>query len=537
MSNILIKKNDIDLSINSKIKDITIYSNKAIITRYIKANLNKGENILTFNNLGVNIEEQSIKASLDIKNAKISSISLQQNFLYFFKEDEHEKTYNDLIKNLKKAIQLIDFKSISALENIILQDLKEYIQDTLNNILLEKDISIAKLRESLDFISAKLNENSLKINKNNNDIDKINEILEIQKDKLKKIRALDKKIQNNIEVSIESDKQTEGIVEINYTLPNVYWKASYDAFLNTNTKEVELIYYGEINQTTNEDWKNAKIILSSSEVEQTIKIPEIFPVNLSGFIQKRDKELELEEKVTKKLEDEIAIGAISEEESGENPDDTIDIVDVEKKDIFYKFIIQKPYSIPSDNNWHKIIINKFKFKPKLFYETVPEYLEYIYLKGEFKNETKYPLLQGKVMIFRNNSYMGRTKLKYISLGETFSISFGIDEDLKVKRITYKNKYTPAKGLSNKNIKEWEYQYILYNYKDKQEKITLKESIYLSELKEVSVKIHDDTTIGFNKDKDSIVSWEVTLPPEKFKYKKIILHYSLISKKEFDISRF
>ena len=202
MANLLIKKNNIDLSINSKIKEITIYSNKAIISRHKKVKLNKGENTIYFNNLGMNIEEQSIKASLDLKNAKIASTSLQQNHLYFFKEDEHEKTYNELIQNLKKIIELIDIKSINALENIILQDLKEYIQDTLNNILLEKDISITKLKESLDFILTRLNENSLNINKINNDIQKINEILDIQKNKLQKIRALDQKIQNIIEVII-----------------------------------------------------------------------------------------------------------------------------------------------------------------------------------------------------------------------------------------------------------------------------------------------------------------------------------------------
>src|SRR4030042_962046 len=128
MGNILIKKNNLDLSINSKIKEITIYSNKAIITRSQKVKLNKGENTITFKNLGADIEDQSIKASLETKNAKIVSTFLQQNYLYFFREDEHEKTYNDLIKNLKKAIDLIDQKSINALENTILQDLKDYIQ-------------------------------------------------------------------------------------------------------------------------------------------------------------------------------------------------------------------------------------------------------------------------------------------------------------------------------------------------------------------------------------------------------------------------
>ena len=69
MANLLIKKNNIDLSVNSKIKEITIYSNKAIISRHKKVKLNKGENTIYFNNLGMNIEEQSIKASLDLKNA------------------------------------------------------------------------------------------------------------------------------------------------------------------------------------------------------------------------------------------------------------------------------------------------------------------------------------------------------------------------------------------------------------------------------------------------------------------------------------
>jgi uncharacterized protein (TIGR02231 family) len=207
---------------------------------------------------------------------------------------------------------------------------------------------------------------------------------------------------------------------------------------------------------------------------------------------------------------------------------------VEKKGVSHTFAVATRCDIPSDGRWHRFLILKTKFPSELCYETIPELMEYVYLKATQKNETGLPFLPGKIAVFRNESYMGTSMMSYTAQGEEFHLSFGIDEDLKVKRIRYSATVKEAKGLSNKHLMDWEYHFILYNYKNKAQKVILKEGVYVSELKEVTVRILNDTSAAYTMNNDGILSWNVELPPDPFQHKKYVLHYTLTAPKNFDL---
>lgn len=542
MSTIIIRKQDIDLKTDSIAREVIIYSDKAQVKRVKHVELHKGENTIVFLNLGQGIDEQSIKSALPVKEAKIVSQALEQNYLYFFKEDEHERIFESILACLKKIIKLLDNKSVYALENHFIMDLRDYIQDLLNNIIITQENSIPKLKEALDFLEKRMDINSGEILDLNEDLKTVKEEYGVLIKKLKEIRELDKKIQNNIEVTILSETGCSCDVEISYILPNVSWRSSYDAKLNTESKRMELFYYGEIRQNTGEEWEDIKVILSTSLAESLVEIPKIYPVYISGYVEKRKHELMVEKKVTRgllekeEMTDEEA--PVDEQEAGEGylPEKPVTETRIEakKKGAAHTFTIEKPYTIPSDFEWHRLLIVRSGFDSALCYETIPEYMEYIYLKATQKNTTTIPFLQGKVAVYRNESYMGISTLSYTAHDEEFSLSFGIDEDLRIKRIQYKNLSKPAKGPLGKHFREWEYHFILYNYKKEEKKVLLKEGVYVSELKEVSVKILDNTTPDYILSKDGIIQWEVEIPPDPFQHKKLILHYTLTAPKSFSL---
>ena len=163
-------------------------------------------------------------------------------------------------------------------------------------------------------------------------------------------------------------------------------------------------------------------------------------------------------------------------------------------------------------------------------------MEYVYLKAELSNNTGLPLLAGKNSIFRNGSFIGKGRLKYIASDEKFSISFGIDEDVRIKRIIMKDNYIPASGLNLKNKYNKELNFILNNYKKEKVKVKLKEGIFVSEINEVKIKINKDTTSGYKIDSDGIIEWMIELEPDPLIYKKIILDYQIESSKSFDLGR-
>ncbi|MBN2442735.1 MAG: mucoidy inhibitor MuiA family protein [Spirochaetales bacterium] len=533
MANVLIKQEDINLETDSVAKEVIVYSGKAQIKRVKKTELRKGENCIVFSNLGSDIDEQSIKSDLSHKNARIVSTSLQRNFLYFFKEEENEKIFTSILECLKKMIASLDDKSIYALENHFTGDLRDYIQDLLNDIFITQENSIPKLSEALEFLKKRMDLNSHQIIAINEDLDNLTLEYGILSEKLKKIRELDKKVQNNIEVMIFSEEDCLAEVEISYILPHITWRPSYDAKLNTETKKIEFLYYGEINNASGEELHDVHVSLSTSETVSLVEIPKIFPVYISGYVEKRTHELTVEESVTRGLKED-------EGEADGSPKDTPTVVEkdtrveVKKKGAAHTFTVTKPCTIPSDAEWHRFLILQSEIDSVLYYETIPEYLEYIYLKATLKNSTGIPFLQGKVSVYRNESYMGQSTLTYTSIDEEFSLSFGIDEDLRVKRIQCKNLSKPAKGLVGKHFREWEYHFILYNYKKEKKRVLIKEGVYVSELNEVTVKMSNDTSPDYTLTKDGIIQWEAEIPPDPFQHIKLVLHYTLTAPKSFSL---
>jgi uncharacterized protein (TIGR02231 family) len=531
MNSILIKQEETDFIPNSKLDEVVVFIDRAQVTRRQSVSLERGETVIAFTNLADSIDEQTIKASISSDGATITSTSHVSNMLYYFREKENEKCYREILKLLKAVIALLDAKTISAMENAVMNDLRAYLQSTLNEIILEQEVSIVKLREALSTIEEGLYTNNTEILTTNRDLASMQEKLNLEMERLKKIRELDKRRQNNILVTIEAEDAVETDVTISYIVPGITWKTEYDISLHTESNKVDLVYYASIKQITGEDWMEANIILSTSQVERSMEIPDIYPVYLSGIEQKRDRELTVERSVRKELQ-EMDLDTSEGEPEPEPADEDVSVV---KKGVSQVFVIPKPYSIPADGNFHRLEIATIDMKPELYYETVPEIMQYVYLKGSFTNSSTLPLLPGRVSVFRNGSYMGRTRLAYTAVGEPFAVSFGIDEDLKVSRYCAISRHEPAKGLSSKNRREWEFHYSLYNYKSDVETVRLKEAIYLSELKEVTVSVGEQTTPGFEKDIDGIITWNVRVEPDPFVQKKIILNYTVVSQKSFDLS--
>lgn len=534
MANILINKEDFKFEINSSVKSVTIFSDRAEVTRSMKANIKKGIANITFLNLGINIDSNTIRAQVNNNNIKILSNSVETNILYFFKEKENQKIFEEIITELKNFIKLEDDKFISSLENSLIFDLRDYIQLSMNELILDSDNSLTKLKEALTFLEQKINENSGSIIALNGSLNSLREKLDIYKMKLDKIRSMDKRVQNNIIVTVESQDDCEIEVEVNYTLTGVCWRSTYDASLDTDRSIVTLSYFGEVAQSTGEDWNDCRFILSTAIVDRDIEIPKLYPFTLSGYPEKREKNIKVQEEVYKELEEED-----KDEDFGGKPEPDLepnkDIrVSSAKKGVSHSFVVEKPATIISDGLYHKLPIVKTDFKAELFYETVPELMEYVYQKANVENSLSIPFLPGTVMIYRSKSYMGRSQLKYIAPSEKFALSFGIDDDVRIKRIVHLNRYIEPSNVFAKKQREFKFVYVLNNYKKDEVSVKIKESIHKSEIKEISVDIKEDATTGYDLNNEGILTWDVLLAPDSFKPIEVVLHYIISSGKSFPL---
>ena len=111
--------------VDSRITSVTVYSDRAIVTRTATNELTAGEHTLTFENLPAALVDQSLQASgFGVPGATILDVSAQNVFAETT-TNERVRSVEDQIRNLQKQRRVLDDRSK------ILEEQRAFVQRML----------------------------------------------------------------------------------------------------------------------------------------------------------------------------------------------------------------------------------------------------------------------------------------------------------------------------------------------------------------------------------------------------------------------
>lgn len=258
----------VDKEIKTEVNEVTVFIDKAQVTRQKTVELNSGITILKFINLSPFIDAKSVqvKASGDVT---VLAVNHQQNFI-----DKLEKS-EEIIKIEEK---LDDVNGQLKLEETYLSILKDELTFLNDNRIIggkNNELNISTLKEASEFYSTKLTALKLKEIERN----KILENLRKQKNELKnQLNTLTSKKEfasGEILVKVQSKIKTNPSFELSYIVDNAGWYPTYDIRAKTINDPVEIIYKANLRQDTKVDWKNVKLSFSSSNPNSSGVAPEL----------------------------------------------------------------------------------------------------------------------------------------------------------------------------------------------------------------------------------------------------------------------
>ncbi|RPJ05007.1 MAG: mucoidy inhibitor MuiA family protein [Spirochaetaceae bacterium] len=535
MAALVYTREEIETKPNAALETIIIFDGYAQVTRSLKQELQSGASTVVFTSLGSTVQEDTVKAWTNTAGVKVMSVSLLKRNLYFFNRKEHEALYKKVVAQTKQLVEMFDEKMVLALEAHLASDLRLYLRNALNDILLDQHVAIQRLREALDFTAELLSGNRTRAVELSFGMKRAEEEYARLAADFDRVKQVSPRTTHEVIVELVAQKACTAELSCSYMAGGVSWKTTYDAFLDTQKNTIGFSVYGEICQASGEDWENVAAVLSTAETQRGFEIPKLYPLRLSGHAEQLSKDI-----VTGAEEiDELGEG-IAEPEAGGEPQPAAEkplAESVEKKGTSYTFTLARPATIPGDGLWHRFLVSRMEYAPSVYFETIPSMMEYVYLKCVFTNASGAPFPAGSVQVFRNGSYMGRTEIRYAADKEECSLSFGIDEDIKVKRTVISDVYTPPRTVMSGHKRKYSFRYELSHFKQTAVKVVLKEAIHVSEVDGVKVEIDkENTTEGFVMDKHGIISFEKVLEPGRFKREKLELAYTIEAPRKFSLEK-
>ncbi len=268
-------------AVESKITSVTVYSDRAQITRSATTYLTKGEHKILFDELPQSIEQNSIQAN-GKGNAILRDVTFKtEQFAQI--TDETKKALNDELLELQDKKNTLSDKKKQALDEkgvvkSILIKLTSTTEKTENVELdPEKWIKMVEFyRSKHESLDKEIRETDKFVRDINAEIDKI-------KREIREAGQQAYKYKNMVEVLVDVQKEGNLKLDLSYIVYGPSWRPVYDLRVDSQEKTMNLTYKSNIFQTTGEDWINVDLKLSTAKPNISAQPPELYPHYISIY--------------------------------------------------------------------------------------------------------------------------------------------------------------------------------------------------------------------------------------------------------------
>jgi uncharacterized protein (TIGR02231 family) len=496
----------------SKIEAVTVFSDRAQVSRSARVPLKAGANLITITGLPRNISEESLRVEgKGNGRARIAGITVKKVFLERV-EQKRVKELEDEIKSLNRKVESIEarLKGLVA-QRTFIESIRVGWGERISKELTAAKPTTAEMNEAAKFVGDGIGKVEEQINDAEAAKKPLQDKIAALKKELEQSRADRMKEVRSVQVAIDADHDMAFNLDLSYLASPAHWEPTYDVRLSPDGKEAELIYRAQVSQRTGEDWPGVKLSLSTARPGVGGAPPELPPWHISFYEPPRPLA-----KAAVRYETFAAppppvplMGAAPAEDSGAAPEQAMPMTaGVAEGQTSVLFQIRQPVDVPADGTRAGSVIAIEKAPVTAEYLTVPKLSPRVYLKSEVTNNTPYPLLAGEANVFNDTVFTGKSYLRTVSSGEKFDLYFGADDQIKVKRDVAKVR--KKAGLMSSNSVSYRVAVELQNFKKGAVTVSLQDQLPLAGNAEIKVNLEEVSQKPDEAKADGTLVWKVGL---------------------------
>ena len=497
--------------LSSNIKEVTLFSDQALVERTCKANVQPGVNDLLLEITAVAVEKNSVSARIT-GTGDILSVQIKDIFLTEFPRPEIQDL-EEKLRALQKSLTILNDKNTVLLkQGRFLDTLTDMSKPQPSKDLPFQFPAVEDLKETVSFLGSAwetIHTEKQKIDDAKTDVTREIERL---KNELAAVRGREQQKKQVVEVRYDA-KQAETIhLQIQYVVQHASWNPVYKASVPLDLSGIDLTLFSNILQKTGEDWKNVNLSVSNITPLKGVRLPELSSWMLDlprPLVAKRTRMLTMKETT---LSDSAQIAALGPA-PGEAEAGFVSAVQQELP-ISFEYRITNPVDIPSrDTDTFLPLLTK-KLQGDFFYYAIPQKSGLTFLVCEAMADRE--LLSGRLNVYFNGRFLGETYLAEKKPGEPFYLNLGADRAVTIKREKIKDhkKETFFGAVDRKTIiREFEYKLTLENLKDSPVLLKIEDRVPVSATDKIQVKdirlIPEPSQENYQ-DKAGVMLWEMKM---------------------------
>lgn len=512
------------MDLQAPVTAVTVYEDRAAVTRQATLALEAGVHRLTLRNISPLAVESSLNARCKLATLTIIDLKLSREVVRRFPHVDVQALVGEK-ESLQQRLETLSQQESRLQLRLSLRI--RWIDDAKrrSRVTVPRGLSPRPLFGQLDALWDSLKADQQEVQGLQREKELLQEALERVNTALTAAgRPTEERFQARLDVVVETTEANTFPLELQYMTPCALWRPEHDARLegpvqgsrgesvaqgsshagvaagasgSTSLGRVRFCSQAVIWQATGEDWSNVQLSCSTARPGRVSS-----PPLLTDDVLVARRKVDVKTVVAEVREEQIqTVGQGSAVVASDMPG-------VDDGGEAQSWTVPQPVTVLSDGKPVRAPLSAFECPALGGFVCMPERLPQALLRAELSNAGTRPVLAGPVVLYRDGGYVGRSRIGYVAPGEKFRLSFGSLNGVRVHRTqAVKREETRITGYQTYTISV---SLALSNQSDETVKLELVERIPVSELEEVKVSLLDRT--AGKADPDGLVSLWLTLPP-------------------------
>ncbi|WP_439957767.1 mucoidy inhibitor MuiA family protein [Micromonospora echinofusca] len=285
-----------------------------------------------------------------------------------------------------------------------------------------------------------------------------------------------------VTVSVDAD-EADLDLELTYLVDGARWQPSYDLRLVDDTMTVT--WFGLVSQDTGEDWPECQLQLSTARPAAATGVPELSPWYLDRVrpvpppVAMPAAFAGLPPPPAPGAAPAAAGGGVARSAAPRpKPKVQQSVAEVEQGISAATYRPARPVAVPADGSAHRATIAVLELPTRLDHVTAPVRAAEAHLRATVRNTSVHTLLPGPAAVFHGADFVAATRLKTWAPGEETELALGVDDRVRVERKLNRRSDTKA-TLGSTRRREMEYRITVANHTPRPATVEVRDQLPVS----------------------------------------------------------
>lgn len=540
------------VSVASSIRKVTVYSDRALVSRNARVKLSTGPTVFAFKHLPGWVDEASVRAAAS--GGKILDVRVVRTYLARSTEQSYVAAEASRRELSGRLAALEDEATVLDAQAKQVEDIKAFSIERLN---LDTDsgghggrpasvsgsVGVDTYAAVVEFIGKKLRDVARARRAVQAERERLEPAAEAAKKRLDDLRGLTKLEETNVLITVQGSAPAEAELQLTYLLPGATWEAAHEfRATDGDAASVEVTSYAVVTQASGEDWDQAALSFSSQSSTAAARVPELEALTLGDTrptaqtVETRSASFERAETAfrgqnrlwNQHLQNRISSKTL--EESYESSFESLELTQSKTVRIFQslqqrgtttQFKALSATNVRADGRPVRVPIGHATLTARRAIVAAPEQSLNAAQTLRMVNDSGQAFLPGSVSLYQAGAFLGMTDLDFVADGEDFSIFLSVVDQLKLSRLLDKK----HSALLRKQRTQMQLAFIVTveNLSAKPMSVELADRIPVSEDREIVVS-GIKTTPGAKPDSKGILRYGLLLQPRE--KRKLEIQYQI-----------